>query len=69
MGEIFTMATLEWDQTLYTITWVLAFVIYFSIKLCGSNGQVLRSEAKFGEASKNKEVKCGVKLEALKYKF
>ena len=69
MGEIFTMAILEWDQTLYTITWFLAFVLYFSIELYRLKGQVLRSEAKFGEASKNKEVKFGVKLEALKCKF
>ena len=56
MREIFRMAILEWDQTLYSITWFLAFVLYFSIEMCRLNGQVSRSEAKFGEASKNKEV-------------
>ena len=48
------MAIWEWDQTLYTITWVLAFVIYFSIKLCRSNGQVLRSEENLGRPVKTK---------------
>ena len=44
------MAILELDQTLYTITWFLAFVLYFSIELCRINGQVSRSETKLGEA-------------------
>ena len=63
------MAIWEWAQTLYTITWYLAFVLYFLIELCPLNGQVSRSEAKSGEASKKKEVNCGVKLDALKCKF
>ena len=54
MGEIFTTVILEWDQTLYTIIWFISFVLYFSIELCRLKGQVLRSEVKFGEASKNK---------------
>ena len=51
MEEIFTMASLERDQTLYTVTRFLAFVLYFSIELCHLNGQVSRPEPKFGETS------------------
>ena len=69
MGQIFTMAILEWNQTFYSITSLKPFVLYLYLELYLLNGQVSISEVKSGEASKSKEVKCGVKLKALKCKF